>query len=463
MRLIAGFLVLAMLPGLLVFRQTGVSREALEDENRGIRLAAQQLLESDPYARGSRIRRMSDFARNLLRKKRSYEDYELAVQIAIAQARYDEALAFQEKALSVFTGSEEDMAAQYLRMAYLYVLVGEYDKALSWLDLGIAVTPYVEAVLTRAQVRLNTGDTAGALEDVDACLKAAGESTVLLPDIVNIYEAAGAYEKAIELWTRVLDSSASTDGLLDRAYCYVQLDRMTEAEADIARYLLRHEENRTTANTMLAMGWLRRNDYAKADEFFTRALSGDGTDPGTLYYYIVLCAHLRAEHARACEYGEQLIARIEGGESVSTAELRLEDATGRLRVELVPLDYAQLCRMVGASWLVLGDYERSSEVLSLSLRERDDPTVRYLRGSSLLAAERYEEALEDYTAALAANVRTESSRYGSGVCRMQLGLLAEAIEDFRWVAENGEDASLREEAARQLARLTAGEEETETQ
>ena len=454
-RVTAIAIVVAMLPGILVFRETGVNRNATREDNRSVRLAAQQLLRTDPYANRSRIERMSNFVRSLLQGKRSFEDYDLAIQIAIAQARFDEALALQEKALEVFEGSEEEAAVQYLRTGYLYVLLGEYQKALNWLDLGIAVTPYVEAVMTRAQVRLNLGDVTGAVQDADACLGPIGDSAELLPDLVNIYEAAGEYSTAARLWTKVEEITGDTSCLLDRAYCYIQLGRMEEAEADAARYLEQHGENRSVTNTMLGIGFLRAGDYTRANRYFETALNGNETDPWSLYFYVVLCAYLTGDHDRACEYGEKLIGRILQGEEPGIAEARLEDVTGKVRVELKPMDTAQLCQMTGASYMVLGNYVRAAEVLSLSLEKKDDPHVRYLRGSSLLAQERYREALEDFTVAAQADSETEKSRYSAGVCHMQLGESAEALADFDWVIQNGQDASLREEAARQAERLRA--------
>lgn len=461
LRIIAILVVVSMLPGILMFQQTGVILDATLDENRSVRLAARQLLQNDPYANRSRIGRMSDFARSLLRGKRSYEDYELAVQIAIAQARFDEALVFQEKALDIFEGSAEEAAAQYLRTGYLCVLVGEYEKALNWLNLGIAVTPYVEAVLTRAQVRLNLGDTEGAVADVDACLEVVGDSAALLPEMVNIYEAAGAYETALGLWTRVLDNDGDSRYLLDRAYCCVQLGRMAEAEADAERYLTQHAENRAIAHAMLGMGFLRAGDYAQANRYFGLALDGSDSDPSSLYYYVVLCAQLTADYARACEYGEQLIARMQRGEETGAAQLSVEDVTGKVRVELKPVDYAQLCRLTGSSHMMLGSYARAVEVLTLSLEQKDDPAVRYLRGASLLAEERFREALTDFAAAYKAGVEREKCRYSSGVCHMQLGETDEALKDFAWVTKNGQNASLREEAARQAELLKAGSGKTD--
>lgn len=460
LRIIAIAVVVTMLPSYFLFQQTDINLDATLNDNRSVRLAARQLLSADPYASRSRIERMSDFARNLLGGKRSYEDYELAVQIAIAQGRYDEALAFQEKALDSFTGSLEETADQYLRTGYLYVLVGDYEKALSWLNLGIAVKPYVEAVLTRAQVLLNLGDTEGAVRDVDACLDTVGDSVWLLPELVNIYEAAGAYETAVNLWTRVLESSAAdTAYLLDRAFCYVQLGRMEEAEKDASRYLETHGENRSTVSAMLGMGFLKAGDYTQANRYFMEAISGGASDPYSLYYYVVLCSQLTADYSRACEYGDQLIQRMRQGEQPGAAEFSVEDVTGKVHVEMKPVDYAQLCRLTGSSHMMLGDYARAAETLTLSLERQDDPYVRYLRGTCLMTQKQYREALEDFRTAERAEVETENCRYSAGLCHMQLGETEEALKDFAWVMENGSDAALKEEAASQARRLEAGKHE----
>ena len=107
-RIIAWVLIIAMIPGLLIFNQTGVRYEATTDDNRSIRLAAQQLLRDDSYAQSSRIKRMGAFARNLLRGKRTFEDYQLAAQIAIAQARYGGGAVFLEKASGHVEGGGAD-------------------------------------------------------------------------------------------------------------------------------------------------------------------------------------------------------------------------------------------------------------------------------------------------------------------------------------------------------------------
>ncbi len=459
-RIIAILLICAMIPGLVIYPQTGVNRAATRDDNRSIRLAARQLLRDDPYANRSRIGRMSDFARNLLGGKRSFEDLELAVQISIAQGRYEEALAFQEKAMESFSGSDAESGQMYLKTGYLCVLVGEYEKALNWLNLGIRLQPGAEAILTRAQVRLNLHDTEGAIRDVDTSRRLAADPTELIPDMVNIYEAAGAYETALQLLSRVIDENRGTQYLLDRIYCLVQLDRMEEAETSADRYLAIHGGNAATTCTMLATGFLRRGDYKKADAYYARAMSGGESDPYSLYYYVVLCAYLTGDYARAAEYGEALIGRMQGGGETGMAQLSVEDVTGKVRVDLKPVDFAQLCRMTGASRLMTKDYDAANRALTLSLEEKEDPYVRYLRGSSLLAQERFREALADLEDARKGGAEEAGCRYAEGICRMQLGETSAALSDFSWVREHAPDEALREEAARQMEALEAGKEKT---
>lgn len=263
-RIVAAMLVFVMVAGLLLYQQTEIILTADGFSNKSVHLAALQLLKNDPYANASRLERMSLFARNLLGGERTYKDYDSAVQIAIAQARYDEALAFNEKALASYDGDEEGAAVLYLRMGYLYAIQEQYEKAQEWLDLGIAVLPLAEAVLTRAQVRLNLNDADGALADVNACLDAVGDSVELLPDLINVVEASGQYERAANLWSRLIDAEGGADYLLHRAHCYFQLGRMADAEADAALYEQAGGTELGQANAMLGMGFMRAGEYDRA-------------------------------------------------------------------------------------------------------------------------------------------------------------------------------------------------------
>ena len=462
-RIVAGTLVIAIISGLL-YQQTEITLSAAGISNKSVRLAAMQLLKNDPYANASRLERMSIFARNLLRGERTYEDYDAAVQIAIAQAHYDEAIALNEKALAAYEGNDQGAAALSLRMGYLYAMLEQYPKALEWLDLGIAGLPLIEAVLTRAQVKLNLNDTEGALTDVNACLDAAGDSVELLPDMINVIEAAGQYERAAELWSKLISADGGADCLLHRAHCYCQMGRMAEAEEDVKRYAEAGGPETGQANAMLGIGFMRAGGYASAEGYFIRALETGYSHPESLYYYVTLCAYLSGNYERACEYGERLISLVQGGENVDSAEIGVENVTGMLQVTFRPMDYGMLCRMTGASYTRLGDYTRGAQVLSITLEQNPkDAYAAYLRGSCLLAAGEYQKAAADFDACIAAGEQTENSRFSRGLCRMQLGDKQGAAEEFEWLAVNSRDNELAADAAEMLRELDAAADEAMNQ
>ena len=125
-------------------------------------------------------------------------------------------------------------------------------------------------------------------------------------------------------------------------------------------------------------------------------------------------------------------------------------------------DISSLCLMTGAAHVQMGDYDSAIDSLTACLKT-DGGTVfaNYLRGSCLLKAERYEEALADFDAAIAAGEEVENSIYSRGICRMQLGDREGALEDFDWVMLNGENQELFE-AAYQLMQQLFDEEAAES-
>ena len=98
--------------------------------------------------------------------------------------------------------------------------------------------------------------------------------------------------------------------------------------------------------------------------------------------------------------------------------------------------------------------EQAEESLNECLK-RDNGAVyaNYLRGTCRLAVGKYEEALQDFDAAIAAGEEPEGSHFSRGLCRKELGDTDGAMEDFEWVMLNGEDDELSQESYNQLQEL----------
>lgn len=453
-RITAAVLAVIMLSGILIYQRSGVTLNAYGFEDKGNRIAARELLRDDEYANASRVEQMTAFAKNLLSGKHSFEDLELGVQISIAHANYDDAIALSGQMLEIYEGDDTGLGRIYLRLGYLYVMKNDPEKALKWLDEGIAITPTAEAYLTRAQVQLSLNDRDAALRDAAVFLNTADDPDDLLPELVNIYEATGEYETAVSYYSKLIGRAGGDEYLLNRAFCLTNLGRMDEATSDRDRYAESGGKELGSADVMLGIGWMRAKDYAKADDCFIRAIDEQYADPESLYYYVVLCAYVTANYERACSYGDQLIARIRSGEEGRTADVAVESSTGRLNVSLVKTDAASLYLMNGASHLYMGNYSQAADSLTACLDT--DPSVTYafyLRGISRLAAEQYSDAIPDFDAAIAAGEETEKSYYSRAVCRMKTDDRQGALDDFGWVVLHGTEEVLFQEASRQMAIL----------
>ena len=458
-RITAAILAVVMISGVVLYQQAGVTLSPERFEAKGTRVAARELLRDDAYAGGTRISRMAALTANLFSGRSSMNDLERSVQISIAQADYPEAIAQTEKMLEGFGGSDEERGRLLLRLGYLFVMTGDSEKALQRLNEGIALSPTPEAYLVRAQVQLVLGHTDEALSDVGICLQTAENAEELLADAVNIYEDAGRYEEAADMYSRLIDRPGGTEYLINRAYCLLRLNRTDEAAADRDRYAAAGGKETGSFDVMIGLGWMRAEEWTKAGDCFIRALDGNYTDPQSLYYYVVKCAYKAGDFDRVRSYGDQLIARIREGNDGGMAEFTVEKTTGRLQVTLVKTENADLYRMTGAAHLYAGNYSRAEECLTACLaEEQTEVYAYYLRGVCRMAAERYTEAIADFDAAIEAEAETEKSYYSRAVCRMQAGDREGALADYQWVVSNGTDASLTDEAARQISRLAGGPE-----
>lgn len=453
-RVIAALLVAALLAGIVIYRQAEIAVNPEPMENKAVRLAAKTLLEENDYANASRLDRMTEITRNIFRGRNRFEDVEKAAQIAAAQANYPDAIALTGKAIDLFEGSDEKAAELYFRMGYLHVMQNEFAEARKWLDLGLELEDSCEAKLVRAQVLLNLGETEEARKDVTDYLQTAPDAEANLADLINVYEASGDYDTAVQLYTRLIDDSGKTEYLLNRAYCYTGLGRLEKALADRDAYAAAGGKEIAAADVMLGISLMRGGAYEQAGDHFILALNEQYSDPRSLYYYIVLCSYVSRNFEQACTYGDRLIEQINKGQSEGVATMNVEKTTGKLQVSLAQLDLSSLCLMTGASHVQTGTFDQAVESLTECLKQNEGVVyANYLRGTCLLAAEKYEEALADFDAAIAAGEEVEKSRYARGVCRMQLGDREGAMEDFDWVILNGKDEELFAEAASLLDSL----------
>ena len=152
-------------------------------------------------------------------------------QLLVGQAKYDEALAWYEKALAGFVGKgeEENTATTYFNMASVYDDQGEYEKALEWYEKGLAIYlktlgpdhPHTATTYhNMASVYDDQGEYEKALEWYEKGL--AIDLKTLGPDhpstatsysnMAGVFDNQGEYEKALEWYEKGLAIKLKTLG-----------------------------------------------------------------------------------------------------------------------------------------------------------------------------------------------------------------------------------------------------------
>ena len=274
-RLLSVLLVLALVSGVLVYRQTDLP----DMSGRELRLeqqAANQILTQSQYGKASHLTRMRMFLQNLLGRKDSAEDYETAMAISLVQGKYDTAAQFAELALLACDDAAQ-MPELYKRTGYLYALAGETEAATEYLDKGADAD--AQAYLVLAELSLERGDAnaaGGYAKLYEGCAKDDGLLEYALPILANVYYAVGDYELAYEnalaaVNERVIYSKSLYYCVAMSAYKLGYYERAAEYALKCYKEKAISGEKIDTVQLYRASGEsaLRTGDYTGAEEWYT--------------------------------------------------------------------------------------------------------------------------------------------------------------------------------------------------
>jgi len=129
----------------------------------------------------------------------------------------------------------------YCNRAVAYAQMGEYEKAIADFTRCLALDPTNTAAMeARGLCYYHLGDSKQALTDWHAVVDAGVDSCELHTNLGNIYLKQGDLEKAIEEYTKAIESVPEGDpraapAFSNRAYAYALLGRFDEAIRDATR------------------------------------------------------------------------------------------------------------------------------------------------------------------------------------------------------------------------------------
>lgn len=381
-----------------------------------------------PTAIGVRSTKDSEEAQTLSDADR----YSLFADLAITEEKYTEAAGYLEKLLALSDDMEaEELAQLCLKTASVYVMCGDKDRANQLLDRTLALNETSpEALLLKAQLALEEGDSQKALEGLESVLALDPEDTDTRLTLAQLYESLNDYPAAAAEYERLYEMQSGDEShYLNALRCGFLSGNDEETLAKFDRYLEQTGQDSAfypVAQFLRAACVMQLGRPEEAEEGF-RAAMDLGYDEAACMEQIMLCTFDRGEYQQTAEYGELL----------------LETEAQLITPELV---YQRL----GASMMMLERYEEAVNVLdqaeSLGLAFTGNA---YYRGVSLLALHRFEEAIADFGTSIEEDFLTQFCYYNRGVCYVQLHDYEKAAQDMEMTLTSGQDEGLIQ-AAREI-------------
>lgn len=361
------------------------------------------------------------------------EAYRLANE-AIEAEDYDTALIRLDEAIQAIYAAETQssntamLAELWLKTASLQILKDEPSAALTSLNTALEYNPDEEnALLLRAQLYIENGDSINAIADLTAYIKIVENDTTYRQTLAELLEQEGDYKGAAEQYGTLDALSTDDDGvfILNEARCLFLYGDYEGAIAGFDEYKARIAESEADpyggiADFLRAACYMQTEDYSTAADGFALAMKL-GFDKASCLEQEALCRFETGEYESVILLGEEL----------STAE-----DTSAVSMELI---YQQM----GIAAMQLEDNERALEYLSRAAEldgalEGND----YFMGLCLLSLGRTEEAAQSFTKSILSGYLQQYCYYNRGVCYVDMLEYDKATEDMRQTVETGDDEEL---------------------
>ncbi len=431
--LIAVILAVILILNTVLMVRTRVVFNSGEYSGENSEYAAVVTEENTAYLKKSLLARAQSMLGVILHKPKTYEEYEAAAEIAIANEKYGEAVTLLTNCIDQHEGDPSDLARLYLRLGSLYILTEEYEKAVTELSMAIKLNPEEsQAYMLRAQMYEELGESAKAADDVRAYEKIEGEDPAILTSLGSVYENAAEYDSAIECYTIGIEteSAFSPHLYVDRARCYMlKEDRDLEAAmADLEKYMeITEEDEGGEAAAMLGMCRMQKEDYKGAAKMLRRAIKDGYEDAAVLRNQLVMCLYAAEDYKGAVKEG---LKAIEAGDSPE-----LEYWTGMAYFAQKQYEDAQ-------------KHFAKAESMGQAISD-----LSYNQGVCAMALEQFEEAEKYFTASIKKNENAAASYYNRAICRLSMNELEGARSDLLEVAGRDDAGELAKEAKGLLEQL----------
>ena len=435
-RLVVILLILVLILGPVVTAKTQIRFTAEDYTEQREAYAAQVMEQETPYLSDDRLSRQWKYLQTIGHPPRTYEDFNLYADIAIANEDFDTAVKYLKDGITAAGGQEEDLAVLYLRLGSLYILQENLEDAGKMLDESVSKDETLApAWFLKAQLEAEAGKTREAADSFHHYIRLPGRDPKETLALGGLFESLEDYESAVICYSAGIeeDSLAEAAMFADRARCEILLEDTTAARKDLETYFGQTEEDpEGRPAAMLGMCLMEDGAYKEAVTYFHKAVEDGYPETAVLYSQSSKSAFAAEDYKTAQEDGLKALSELkENGE-----------------------DITETAFWTGLAYLAQDQYSEAAGCLEETAAEDADyPDIEYYLGVCALALEEYETARDRFTASIEREEEVTASYYNRAVCYANEDNYSSAQADLREVTSRGDDDELTERAEELLAAL----------
>lgn len=330
----------------------------------------------------------------------------------------------------------------HLKIACVYTIRTDYEKALAELDEATRVQPDLsEAYLVKTQVYSDLGDYENAAAAIQKYIDLTGDNS-LYEVKAEIYNAVGNVDKALESYKVFAESGSENpiEASYKTAIYNMEMQKYTEAVAEFEK--CRNDSTYGPSSIYnIGVCYMRTEDYAKALENFE--LVQDQEFDG-VHYNTGVCRMVLNKPEEAIS---SFTTSIEKESFVSDAlynraicnvsSQKFAEAIVDFTAYLDGLKLAEVQRLTEEAEKEAKDNNKN--LVKKIDPEKVDPIVdvaTYYRGVCYLSVNDFDSAIGDFTACIDHEVSVNDSRFNRGLSYLQKGENDKAKEDLSECIKN---------------------------
>ncbi len=435
-RLLVLLLILVLVLGQVLTAKTQVRYAAENYTEQNEAYAAQVMEQETPYLSDDRIARQWKYLQTIGHLPRTYKDFNLYADIAIANEDFEAAAKYMKDGIAVATGQEEDLAVLYLRLGSLYILQDNLEDAEKMLDKAVSQDETLAAAwFLKAQMKAEAGNAEEAADSFHHYIRLPGRDPKETLALAGLFESLEDYKSAVICYSAGIedDSLVTTDMFADRARCEILLEDNSAARKDLETYFeLTEEDPEGRPAAMLGMCLMEDGEYKQAVTYFLKAVEDGYPDKAVMYSQSSKSAFAAADYKTAQEDGLKALSELkENGDDITEASF-----------------------WTGLAYLAQDQYSEAAGYLEATKAENADfPDIDYYLGICTLAQEDYQTAIDHFTASIEKEEAVTASCYNRAVCYAKEENNGKAKADLQEVMSRGDDEELAKGAEELLKAL----------